>query len=170
MPTYWIETLGCPKNLVDSAKLEGHVERSGLVAAEEPESADLVIVNTCAFIESARAESIQVVLELAERRKHDARLVVTGCMAERYREELELALPRVAAARQAVLVDPTGWGRTSEVVPAHLDALRAVLATAERRAVGVREGCRGLRPTVRLLCDPDVPRRPAVPHHRRPRL
>src|ERR1019366_2589250 len=62
---------------------------------EEPESADLVIVNTCAFIESARAESIQVVLELSERRKPDARVVVTGCMAERYREELELALPEV---------------------------------------------------------------------------
>jgi len=95
VPTYWIETLGCPKNLVDSAKLEGHVERSGLVPAEEPESADLVIVNTCAFIESARAESIQVVLELSERRKPDARVVVTGCMAERYREELEVALPEV---------------------------------------------------------------------------
>ena len=95
MPTYWIETLGCPKNLVDSAKLEGFVEEGGLVWADEPEHADLIIVNTCAFIEAARAESIEVVLELAERRKPDARVVVTGCMAERYREELEVALPEV---------------------------------------------------------------------------
>ncbi len=95
MPTYWIETLGCPKNLVDSAKLEGLVAEGGLVSADEPEHADLIIVNTCAFIEAARAESIEVVLELAERRKPDARLVVTGCMAERYREELEVALPEV---------------------------------------------------------------------------
>jgi len=146
MPTYWIETLGCPKNLVDSAKLEGHVERSGLVQAEEPESADLVIVNTCAFIESARAESIQVVLELSERRKLDARVVVTGCMAERYREELELALPEVD------LVAGFGESPIPEGVPVEL-GLRPVpsvfdllllprpAASAPWAYVKVAEGC-----------------------------
>jgi ribosomal protein S12 methylthiotransferase len=93
--TYWIETLGCPKNSVDSAKLSGLVEHAGYGLARDPESADLVIVNTCAFIESAREESIEVILELSERRPEGAKLVVTGCMAERYREELELALPEV---------------------------------------------------------------------------
>ena len=95
MPTYWIETLGCPKNSVDSAKLSGFVESSGYLIAEDRGSADLIIVNTCAFIESARAESIEVVLEVAEQRREGAQVVVTGCMAERYREELEVALPEV---------------------------------------------------------------------------
>jgi ribosomal protein S12 methylthiotransferase len=95
MGTYWIETLGCPKNAVDSDKLSGHVEEAGLVPAQRPEAADMIIVNTCAFIEAARAESIEVVLELSERRKAGARIVVTGCLAERYRTELEVALPEV---------------------------------------------------------------------------
>ena len=95
MPSFWIETLGCPKNLVDSAKLAGFVETGGYEYAEDPEAADLIIVNTCAFIESARAESIEVILELSERRRPGAKVVVTGCMAERYPEELEVALPEV---------------------------------------------------------------------------
>ena len=98
MPTFWIETLGCPKNVVDSAKLSGFIESSGYRQAEEPDRADLIVVNTCAFIESARAESIEVVLELSDRRLAGSRLVVTGCMAERYREELEIALPEVDLA------------------------------------------------------------------------
>jgi ribosomal protein S12 methylthiotransferase len=95
VPSYWIETLGCPKNAVDSAKLGGFVEAAGYSSALDPETADLIVVNTCAFIESARAESIEVVLELVERRQDGARVVVTGCMAERYHEELEIALPEV---------------------------------------------------------------------------
>jgi ribosomal protein S12 methylthiotransferase len=94
-PSYWIETLGCPKNAVDSAKLAGVMEQSDLRPADDPESADVIVVNTCAFIESARAESIEVILDLSERRRDGAKVVVTGCMAARYREELESALPEV---------------------------------------------------------------------------
>jgi ribosomal protein S12 methylthiotransferase len=92
---YWIETLGCPKNHVDSEKLAGLLIAQGYAAAESAESADLVVVNTCAFIEAAREESIETVLDLADRRRSDARLVVTGCMAERYGDELAAALPEV---------------------------------------------------------------------------
>lgn len=92
---YWIETLGCPKNQVDSDKLVGTLVVDGLVAAEGPEEADLVVVNTCAFIEAARQESIDTVLELSDLRRPGARLVVTGCMAERYGDELAEALPEV---------------------------------------------------------------------------
>ena len=92
---YWIETLGCPKNQVDSDKLVGTLVTDGLVAAEGPEEADLVVVNTCAFIEAARQESIDTVLELSDLRRPGARLVVTGCMAERYGDELADALPEV---------------------------------------------------------------------------
>jgi ribosomal protein S12 methylthiotransferase len=92
---YWIETLGCPKNHVDSDKLAGLLESQGYVAALTPESADLVVANTCAFIEAAREESIETVLDLADLKRDDARLVVTGCMAERYGDELAAALPEV---------------------------------------------------------------------------
>jgi ribosomal protein S12 methylthiotransferase len=92
---YWLETLGCPKNQVDSDKLAGRLESQGFQAASRPGSADLVVVNTCAFIEAAREESIETILGLAATRKRGARLVVTGCLAERYGQELADALPEV---------------------------------------------------------------------------
>jgi len=92
MKRYWIETLGCPKNEVDSAKLEGTLARDGYEIAVSVENADLVVVNTCAFIDEARQESVDTILELAERRRDGAELVVTGCLAERSGPELEAAL------------------------------------------------------------------------------
>jgi ribosomal protein S12 methylthiotransferase len=92
---YWIETLGCPKNQVDSDKLVGTLVADGYEEAVAPEQADLVVVNTCAFIEAARQESVDTVLALADIRREGARLVVTGCMAERYGDELAEALPEV---------------------------------------------------------------------------
>ncbi len=90
---YWVETLGCPKNEVDSAKLVGTLVADGYTEAARPELADLVVVNTCAFVEAARQESIDTVLALAHVRRDGARLVVTGCLAERYGAELAAALP-----------------------------------------------------------------------------
>ena len=94
---FFVETLGCPKNAVDSDKVTATLLADGLVAAETPEEADLVVVNTCAFIEAARQESIDTVLALSDRRRDGARIVVTGCMAERYGDELAEALPEVDA-------------------------------------------------------------------------
>ncbi len=92
---FWIETLGCPKNQVDSDKLVGTLLADGMAPADAPGDADLVLVNTCAFVEAARQESVDTVLSLAEARRPGARLVVTGCMAERYGDELAAALPEV---------------------------------------------------------------------------
>jgi ribosomal protein S12 methylthiotransferase len=92
---YWLETLGCPKNRVDSDKLAGLLGRDGYARAAEVEEADLVVVNTCAFIDEARQESIEVILDLASRRRDGSQLVVTGCLAERYGDELVAALPEV---------------------------------------------------------------------------
>jgi ribosomal protein S12 methylthiotransferase len=92
---YWVETLGCPKNQVDSDKLTGTLDAEGYTRASDPQAADLVVVNTCAFIESARQESVDVILALSEARHPGARLVVTGCLAERYGDELAAALPEV---------------------------------------------------------------------------
>jgi ribosomal protein S12 methylthiotransferase len=93
--SFYVETLGCPKNQVDSDKLTGTLLADGLRATDDPAAADLVVVNTCAFIEAARRESIDTVLALDERRRAGSRLVVTGCMAERYGDELAAALPEV---------------------------------------------------------------------------
>lgn len=90
---FYVETLGCPKNQVDSEKLVGTLLADGMAATDDPTRADLVVVNTCAFIEEARRESIDTILALDESKKRGARLVVTGCMAERYGQELADALP-----------------------------------------------------------------------------
>ena len=91
---FWVETLGCPKNEVDSDKLVGTLLADGMEAADDPSDASLVVVNTCAFIETARQESIDTVLALRDE-AGDAKVVVTGCMAERYGDELADALPEV---------------------------------------------------------------------------
>ena len=92
---FYIETLGCPKNQVDSDKLVGTLLADGFSATDDAGLADLVVVNTCAFIEDARRESIDTILALTGQRKEGARVVVTGCMAERYGDELAEALPEV---------------------------------------------------------------------------
>ena len=92
---FYVETLGCPKNQVDSDKLVGTLLADGMAPTDDPSLADLVVVNTCAFIEEARKESIDTILALDDQRKTGARLVVTGCMAERYGAELAEALPEV---------------------------------------------------------------------------
>jgi ribosomal protein S12 methylthiotransferase len=93
--TFWVETLGCPKNQVDSDKLTGTLLTDGMVAADGPDDADLVVVNTCAFVHEAREESVETILALDDVRADGSRLVVTGCMAERYGDELADALPEV---------------------------------------------------------------------------
>ena len=90
---FYIETLGCPKNEVDSEKLVGTLLAEGLTPTDDESLADVVVVNTCAFIEEARKESVDTILALSERRKPGARLVVTGCMAERYGDVLRANLP-----------------------------------------------------------------------------
>ena len=94
---FFVETLGCPKNVVDSDKIAGSLLADGLVPTTDPADADLVIVNTCAFIEPAREESIEVILGLAAARKEGARLVATGCLAERSGAELADAIPELDA-------------------------------------------------------------------------
>jgi ribosomal protein S12 methylthiotransferase len=122
--TFFVETLGCPKNAVDSDKVAATLLADGLVPAARPEDADLVVVNTCAFIEAARQESIDTVLALADlqkrgARKDGSRLVVTGCMAERYGDELAAALPEVDA-----VVGFAGEGALATSVPLGLPKVK----------------------------------------------
>ncbi len=92
---FYIETLGCPKNDVDSDKLVGALLADGMESTDDASAADLVVVNTCAFIDEARRESIDTILALDDLRMEGSRLVVTGCMAERYGDELAAELPEV---------------------------------------------------------------------------
>jgi ribosomal protein S12 methylthiotransferase len=136
---YWVETLGCPKNAVDSDKLVGMLGADGMVPAEAPEHADLVLVNTCAFIESARQESVDTILALAEARQPGARLVVTGCLAERYGGELAAALPEVDEV--AGFGVPVTLGRKPGLPAFDLLNLPRPPASAPWAYVKVAEGC-----------------------------
>jgi ribosomal protein S12 methylthiotransferase len=93
--TYFLETLGCPKNQVDSDKLEGRFAADGMTPVDSPDEADVVVVNTCAFIDEARQESVDTILSLSDQRREGAKLVVTGCMAERHGDEIAASLPEV---------------------------------------------------------------------------
>jgi ribosomal protein S12 methylthiotransferase len=93
--SFWLETLGCPKNQVDSDKLVGVLTADGFTEASGPDVAGLVVVNTCAFVEDARRESIDTILSLADECADGTKLVVTGCLAERYGDELAAELPEV---------------------------------------------------------------------------
>ena len=93
--SFHLHTLGCPKNQVDSDKIAGTLIDDGLVQTHDASSADLVVINTCAFVEEAREESINTVLQLEQDRMPGSRIVVTGCLAERYGDELAEALPEI---------------------------------------------------------------------------
>jgi len=92
-------SLGCPKNLVDSEVMMGQLQQKGYQITADAREADTVVVNTCGFIESAKQESIEAILEAARLKTEGQakRLVVAGCLVERYRDELKAELPEVDA-------------------------------------------------------------------------
>jgi len=90
-------SLGCPKNQVDTELMLGQVEAAGHALVHEPEGADVIVVNTCAFIDAAKEESVDTILEMAEHKKGAAKkLVVTGCLAQRYADDLAKDIPEIA--------------------------------------------------------------------------
>src|SRR5215469_14344159 len=97
METVHLLTLGCPKNLVDSELMLGALANAGYEITTDPASAQILIINTCAFIEAAKQESIRAILDAAELKGNGParRLVVAGCMAQRYGAELATELPEV---------------------------------------------------------------------------
>ena len=89
-------SLGCSKNLVDTEKTIGIFKANNYEIVNKPEEAEVIVVNTCGFIESAKEEAINTILEMAEYKKKKCRyLIAMGCLVERYKEELEKALPEV---------------------------------------------------------------------------
>ena len=89
-------SLGCPKNQVDTELMLGQVQAAGHAMVDSPEAADVIVVNTCAFIDAAKEESVDTILEMAQHKQRGAqRLVVTGCLAQRYAGELAKDIPEI---------------------------------------------------------------------------
>src|SRR6478672_3530409 len=157
-------SLGCPKNLVDSEVMLGLAEQAGHELTQEPAAADVLVVNTCAFIDAAKQESIDAILEMARYKTDGAcrRLIVTGCMAERYRDELKKEIPEI----DAVL----GTGQVPDIVRA-IDTGTAPLPffrsrpsrEAESRLPKSASTLARSRPT--YLYDASTPRTLATPRH-----
>ena len=120
---FYLISLGCPKNLVDSAGLATLLGGAGYTAADTPEEADLLIVNTCGFIEPAREESRAVLHELVQARKRGQQIVAAGCYAQRYPQALAQAVPGLDG-----LIGTRHW----------MEILTLVARLEERRARGPR--------------------------------
>ena len=135
---FHVASLGCARNLVDSESMTARLLAAGHEATEDPAEADMIVINTCSFIESAVNESIDTILELARHKTQGAcrRLIVTGCLPERFREDIVKSLPEVdmflgtgayhriveAVTAQengpkCILPDPDALESTSEVLP-----------------------------------------------------
>ena len=151
--TYHLTTLGCAKNQVDSDKLEGMLAAAGYQAATTAAEADVVMVNTCAFIEDARRESVETILDVQDVRRPGARTIVLGCMAQRFGVDVAAALPEVDAVlgldRYSELVPTmdrlTGWSpveiRRRRPVMDILHQVDRPLPTTPYAYVKVAEGC-----------------------------
>ena len=163
--------MGCPKNLVDSEVMLGLARDAGHELIQDPAAADVLVINTCAFIDSAKQESVDAILEMARYKKDGAcrRLIVTGCLAERYRDELRAEIPEI----DAVL----GTGEVPEIVNAIAGVTGAVNAKpmtfyagaggpppARADADAVAVASRRREPPS-YIYDADTPRVLATPRH-----
>jgi ribosomal protein S12 methylthiotransferase len=98
-PRVGFVSLGCPKNLVDSEVMMGMLSTSGAEITAHAEDADIIVVNTCSFIDTAKQESVDTILEMVEHKLHGRakKLIVTGCLVERYRDEIQKNIPEIDA-------------------------------------------------------------------------
>ncbi len=149
-------TLGCPKNQVDSEIMTGVLARRGHELVLDPDEADVLVVNTCAFITPAKEESIDAILELARVKaaREGRRLVVTGCLAQRYADELRESLPEVDvfvgtgdllriadAVEGPAAPEPVVYRGAQHVLPAHGVATRVRTGSWWTAYLKVSEGC-----------------------------
>jgi ribosomal protein S12 methylthiotransferase len=150
-------SLGCPKNLVDSEVMLGLAQQAGHELTNDPAAADVLVVNTCAFIDHAKQESIDTILEMARHKASGScqRLVVTGCLAERYREELKMEIPEI----DAVL----GTGEVPQIVGAIAGAMPLTFFGTRHGAPSTQHAAPGTLPT--YIYDADTPRYLATPKH-----
>lgn len=145
-------SLGCPKNLVDSEVMMGQLVSRGHQLTARPDDADVIVVNTCSFIDPAKEESVSTILEMAEFKKTGKaqRLVVAGCLVERYRGDIQKDLPEVDAVvgtNEVERIVAACEGATSPLPPVlepylYHEATPRVLATPKHSAyIKIAEGC-----------------------------
>lgn len=141
-------SLGCSKNLVVTEEVIGMFKKEGFEIINKGNIADIIIINTCGFIESAKQEAIDCILEMAEYKKQKCKyLIVIGCLVERYKEELEKLLPEVDLFIPIREYDQM-WGKIKEIIKAKQDTKNAldfkqrVLTTGDSYAyLKIAEGC-----------------------------
>lgn len=121
-------SLGCSKNLVDAEEMLGILEKNGFEIADSEADADIMIVNTCAFIDAAKQESIDCILEHIEYKKKDPGriLVVTGCMSQRYKEEILKEIPEVD-----IVVGTNEYDKIAEVLKKHISGKSEIHCSEE---------------------------------------
>jgi ribosomal protein S12 methylthiotransferase len=155
LPKIGFVSLGCPKNLVDSEVMMGLLARAGYELTPRAEEAEIIVVNTCSFINPAKKESIQAILEMAGHKKSGSarKLIVAGCLVERYREEIRKEIPEVDAVigtnevERIVAVCAQAADGAGVPLPAlapylYHEATPRVLATPRHYAyVKITEGC-----------------------------
>ena len=146
-------SLGCAKNLVDGEQMLGHLQRAGIEMTADPTRADVVVVNTCGFIEDAKRESIEAVLEVAQAKQDGRvrRLVVAGCMAQAYAEDLRREIPEIDAfigLDELDRITEAVRGELAAHIPDQRGALRVydhssprIVSTGSHAYLKVAEGC-----------------------------
>jgi ribosomal protein S12 methylthiotransferase RimO len=117
--TVYIRTLGCPKNETDSEHLKGMLEASGYESVDDADAADVVVVNTCSFIDAARKESVDAILDHVASRNAGQKVLVAGCLVERYGEALAAELPEVDG-----FMSLGSYGRATEIVDSAVKGVR----------------------------------------------
>ncbi len=139
-------SLGCSKNLVDSEVMLGRLREYEI--CDDPSASDVIIVNTCGFIDAAKEESINTVLRLHDARKKDSVLVMAGCLSERYKEELQKELPEIDVftgvgdyERIDALIASRQSTFSPEVYLANEDAARVVTGSNYHAFIKISEGC-----------------------------
>ncbi len=160
-------SLGCPKNLVDGEVMLGLAQEAGHEITRDTAGADVIVVNTCAFIDRARQESIDAILEMAALKRDGRRLVVTGCLAERYRDELQKEIPEIDAVLGTGEVP-----RIVEAIAAPRSEARGPRPEARHPLVfhrssnsGPRTSDLGPRSLPTYLYDANTPRLQTTPRH-----
>ena len=143
-------SLGCDKNLVDSEKMLGLLNEAGYRVAQEESEADAIVVNTCCFIHDAKEESIETILEMAEwKKKGDLRaLIVTGCMAQRYQDEIQQEIPEVDA-----VIGTTGYTEIVSILDEILDRTESLQEVSPEETVTQEKSFINCCPSIDLLPD-----------------
>ncbi len=166
-PVY-MHTLGCPKNRVDSEIMLGTLTQAGYRLVQDPARADVIVVNTCGFIESAKEESVQAILELS-RMKEEGRckkLVVAGCLTQRYPDEMAREMPEVdhfvGTGAYADIASIVSDAQAKRVIVPDPDFVHSASTPPDQLAGpphGLPQDRRGLRQRLRLLHHPEAARR-----------